>query len=384
MEFYFDHATASKPSERALSEMMPYFTEMWGSPISPHSKGQQLFTGMEKAYRSIYQLLGADDKDTFVFTSSGAEAINHLLFAIHEDIAMETGKNHFVTSNAECAPAIMSIERLEKFGCVGKVVKVQKGGLFSAEDLGDVISPRTALVSVSWANGLTGVIQPLDEISDLCKERGILLHIDATHCLGKMYFELEDLGADFITFNGSQLQAPQGTGGLLIRGEQRLSPFIVGGLDQGGNRAGTLNVPAFMGLSVAAEEAVEARDYMCTETARLKNQLEVGIQSAFPEAQVLFQDFERLPHITAMAFPGVANEALMYSLNRKKVFANIGGGEYQQLSYLLKTAGIDAEIANTAISFALSRETNDLEIQQAIEIIGNEANKLRKVSQLCL
>ena len=275
----------------------------------------------------------------------------------------------------------MSIEHLEHLGCIGKHIPVNERGIITAKALSEMISPRTALVSIPWADGLTGVIQPLDEIRDLCKQRGILLHLEATHILGKLFFELEDVQADFITFNGDQLHAPKGTGGLYIRQGVKCSSFIAGGSDQAGLRAGAINMPALVGLACAAKESLENRDYIGTEIARLRNYLEKEIIKAVPQAVVLFKDQERLPHCTTIAFPGIISESLLFVLNRKGVYASIGGGNFQQLSLVLAATALPHLITHGAISFSLSRYTNEVDIDRAIAIISESANKLLLTSK---
>lgn len=378
---YLDNSTMTRPSDRAVSAMISFLTDQWGSLSSPHQNGHPFFPEVTQAYRAVYDLLGASDNDTIVITSSGTEAINHVVYAVYEDITKSTGRNHFITSLIDEAPAIMSIGRLERNGCIGKMINPSSQGRVTAKEIADHISPRTALVSLSWANGLTGVVNPVAEIAELCRERGILLHVDATHVLGRLFFTLEDCGADFITFDGSHLHAPLGTGGLYIKNGRRIPSFIVGGLDQGGYRAGSVNVPALAALGIAAREAEENRDLICTEVARLRNKLETGILKRVPEAIPLFKDQERLPHVTALAFPGIANEAMLFALSRKGLYANIGGGNFQQISLVLTASGISKFLSNTALSFSLSRETNDDEIERAIEIIGDVAKRLRTFSR---
>lgn len=378
---YLDNNMATRPSIQTITKMMPFYTDHWGNPSSPHQMGQELFPALTEAYRSIYKMLGAHDSDGFVFTSSGAEAINHVFLSSYFDITRATGKNQYVTANIEEAPILMSISRLELLGCTGKMVNANKKGIVTPEAIEQVLTPRTALVSLSWANGLTGVINPVADIAKLCHEKGIPLHIDATHVLGKLFFELDEIKASFITFNGDQLYAPKGTGGLWVKEGVKCSPFLVGGIEQGGHRAGSYNIPGLIGLGNAAVESIECRDLICTEVARLRNQLEVGILAGYPEAQVMFKDEERLPHCTAIAFPGIANEALLYALNKKGVYAGIGGGSYQQIALVLTGSGIDGMTAQGAISFSLSRETNEDEIDRAIAMIVEAAHKLRKLSK---
>lgn len=376
-KIYLDNGTTTKPSERAIAKMLPYLTDYWGVPTAPHQKGQELFSIMEESYKAIYELLGAKEEDRFVFTSSGPEAVNHAIFSTYLEVTRATGKNQFVTSAIDDAPSMMSISRLETLGCVGKMVEVNSQGYVSEKTLIEALSPKTALVSLSCACGLTGVIQPISEISQACRERGITLHLDATHALGKLF---ADFDADFISFNGDHLHAPKGTGGLYVRKGVKHSPFIVGGLDQAGMRAGHLNVAALAALGVAAQELLDCRDLICTETARLRDKLEKKIKEGFPAAIIFFKESNRLPHITAIGFPGIVNEALLFLLNQSGLYACIGGGVSQKLSLILQASGIPERLAQTGISFCLSRETSEDDVDKAADIILECVKKLAKNS----
>lgn len=377
---YLDNSTLASPSEIALGKMVPFLNKYWGTPAAPHQKGQELFSAIEEAYKSLYQLFGANERDDVVFTASGAEAVNQAIFCTYCDVSMSVGKNQFLASSLDEAPAIMSLGRLERFGCVSRLLKASSKGYIETQAFADYINPRTALLSLSWANGLTGVIQPLTEIIGLCKERDIRFHLDCTHALGKLYFDLEELGADLLTMNGTQIHGLKGSGAICIRENVKLPPLIVGGLEQGGKRAGDIDVASLVALGAAAAEALQCRDLVCTEVARLRNQLEEGILAGYPDAVVFFKDSERLPHCTAISFPGIANEALLFALNRKQIFASIGGGTFQQLSLILEACGIESRLAHSALSFSLSRETTEAEIEKAVDIIVETAKKMRKSS----
>jgi len=377
---YLDNSMTTRPSEKAIGKMLPFYTDHWGSTSSPHQLGQELFPAIEKSLKEIYTLVGAPDTADFVFTSSGAEAVNQVILSAYLDVTRSTGKNQFITSTIDEAPALMSIHRLEQLDCVAKYAKINPQGKVTVESIADIITPRTALVSLSWANCLTGVIHPVAEIATLCQERGILFHLDATHVLGKLFFDLADINPDFLTFNGDQFHAPKGTGGLFIKQNIKCKPLIIGGLEQAGRRAGDLNVPGLVALGYAAHEALETRDLLCTEVARLRDKLEEGVMKEFPEAVVFFRDQERLPNSTAIGFPGIANEAMLYTLNRKGVYASIGGGSAQQIALVLTASGVEESLAQSAINFCLSRETSEDEIERAIELIGTAALQLRKTS----
>lgn len=379
-QIYLDNSLAAMPSSEAVAEMMPYFTKNWGTPSAPHGWGGRLIAPMEESLRAIYSLLGAKEEDHFVFTSSGAEAVNQVLNAVYFDMTLEEGRNHFLTSQVDEAPQIMGLSRLEKLGAVVSLIKTNDIGQATEETVGDALTPRSAIVSLSWANGLTGVIQPVQEIAEVCKERGVLLHLDASHVLGKLYFDLSDAGADIITFEGSVLHAPQGTGGLWFREGLSLSPLIAGGAEQGGKRAGPINPAGLAALAEASRQLLKAQDFFSMEAARLKSRLEEKIQAGYPEAVVFFENQERLPHVTAIGFPGIVNEALLFALSEQNVFASIGGSQFQQIGLILEASGIDKELAQTALSFSLSRYTTDEEIDMAAEIITTSANKLKKCS----
>jgi len=377
---YLDNSLITRPSEESASEMISALSGKWGTSCAPHRFGHQNLPLMEAGYRCLYSLLGADENDVVVMTSSGTEAVNHVVHSVYRDVTVETGKNHFLTSATDEAPAIMAMSHLEKLGCVCRMVDVDEQGLVTREAVGDNVTPRSALLSLSWGCGLTGVIQPVRDIAEVCRERGILFHLDASHVLGKLHFDLKDVGADFITFEGSLVHAPQGTGALWIREGVKLSPFLYGGLEQGGHRAGPLNLPGLAALGKAASQLLESRDLLCMEGVRLRNMLEEGVQAGYPGAKPLFTEQERLPHITAISFPGIANEALLFALSEEGLYASIGGGLQQQLSLVLESCRVEPMLAHSAVSFSLSRETTEGDIEQAVDIIVKTANKLRESS----
>lgn len=378
---YFDHATATFPSEQAIGRMLPFLTDEWGTPAAPHRMGQRLYPAIEEAYRSLYALLGAKEEATLLLTSSGAEAVNHVMQSVYFDLTRLTGKNQYVTGATDEAPALMAARRLEQLGCVSRLAQSNAEGQITAAAIADVLSPRTALVSLSWANGLTGVIQPVAEIAALCQQRGVLFHLDATHVLGKLYFDLADVGADFISFDGDALHGPKGTGGLYLREGTSLSPFICGGTSQNGLRGGNLNVPGLVGLGVACREALEARDLLCTETARLRNLFEKKVLEAYPEALFFFKKSERLPHISAIAFPGILNESLLFALNKQGLCCSIGGGLFQQIGLILNASHVPLPFAHSALSFAFSRATTEEEVIRGAALVAAAAHRLRKLSQ---
>lgn len=371
LSIYLDNSTTAIPSKKTISAMMPFYTDFWGSVSSPHQKGQELQNTVKDSYKTLYRLIGAEEEDTFLLTASGAEAVSQMVDNVYRHSTLHSGKNQFLTSQADEAPAVLAMGRLEQLGCTSKMVKVNEDGIITAASLADAISPRTALLSISMGNGLTGVIQPLSEIAALCRQRGILLHLEVTHTLGKLFVDFKEIGADFISFNGEQLHAPKGSGGLFIKKGVKFTPSIVGG---------SVNMPALVGLAAAAAESFDSSDYISTEIARLRGKLEQGILTGLPDAKILFNEQERLPHISCIAFPKLSNEALLFILNRKGVFATMGGGQFQQLSLILEESGLPKQYAQGALSFSLSRYTTENEIDQAIHYIVESVRMLQKMA----
>jgi len=331
---------------------------------------------LELRYQAIYDLVGASFEDTFVFTSSAAEAVNQVLWSAFLEVARKTGKCHFITSNIEDAPTLQMLKRLEDLGCFVKFSSMNTQGQIDVQQLKDLITPRTALLSVTVAHGLTGVIQPVEEIASLAKEKGVLLHLDASYALGK--YDLSYLKPDYITFSGERLHAGVGSGGLFIKKGAPLSPLILGGVEQGGLRGGSLDLPSFLALSAAASQISLNFDAMSLEMARLRDLFETEIQFQIPGAQVLFKEMLRLPNTSAILFPGSHYEALLYLLERKGVFATAGGTYFQHLHKILSTVGIEGE---RALSFSLDRMTTQEEIIQAVSIISKEVRTLRTLCE---
>ena len=381
---YLDHATTTKPSDHLVAQMQPFFKRHWLCPTAPYLRGKEPFIAIERALDTIKNGLGAAALDTFILTSCGAEAISHVYHALAIDKTLETGRNHFVTTPIEDASCLMGIDRLESLGIRRKCAPLNEQGILTPENLEKALTPRTGLVSLSWANGLTGLLHPVAEIAELCREKGVLLHVDVSDTLGKLYFRFKDMPVDFLTFDGDRFHGPKGTGGLLVSHPHQLKALIPGGMHQDGLRGGTLNLPGLIGLQVAFDELEESFDHMCTETARLRDQFEASIEKSVPAATILFRETGRLPNVSVMAFPGVSSELLAFHLAKRDVFASFGGGRHQRLEALLRLVCVRSELTKCALSFSLGRETTEQEIRKAsgmvADVVGQCLTFSRKIS----
>jgi cysteine desulfurase len=360
---YFDHHSATRPCSAALERMTPYLQDHWGASFAPHRMGQELIAALDTRYQMIYDLIGAKESDRFVFTSSGAEALNQVFWSVFIELARKEGKTHIIISSIEDAPTMQCAKRLEELGCTIKIAPVNEQGQIDMEKLTQLINPRTALISVTMAHGLTGVIQPIEEITQIAKDKKVLLHLDATYAVGKYPLQFD---ADYLTFSGDRIHSVKGSGGLFAKEGIPLIPFILGGSEQEGLRGGSFDIPSFMALSAAAQQSVLYLDMMALEVVRLRDLFENEIQG-----KVLFKDSYRLPNTTLIAFENVHQEALLYFLNRKGIYANIGGPYAAHLS----------RIDETAISFTLSRMTTEEEVLRAAKIINGAVRELQAISE---
>ncbi|MFN0064656.1 MAG: cysteine desulfurase family protein [Chlamydiales bacterium] len=324
---------------------------------------------LREAYEAIYTLLGAEESEHFIFTSSGAEAVNSVVMAAYIDVTRKTGKNHYLSSSMGEAPAIMAQTRLQEMGCSFDMVPVTEEGVMDVKSVTEAITPRTALLSCSYACAMTGVVQPIAEIAQLCKERGILFHVDVTHALGKIEI---DCPADFLTFDGEQMGALPGTGGILMRGEVEMSPLILGGI---------LNTSALLELGKAAKTAHENRDHNYMELTGLRLVLEERLRKLIPDSEIVLEKSLRLPHIIAFIIPGVTTDALLYRLQREGIFASGGGNHFQRLAFLLEACKIEGSKRESGISFALTSYFTQDEILREVKMIFEVTCELRRYSE---
>ncbi len=359
-----DSHTESRPCQSAIERMAASFQER-----SPSDSAQM---------RPLYDLVDASPEDVFVFTSSGAEAVGQTIWSVFSEVSRKEGKTQFIASCIEDAPTLQMLKRCEEFGCLVKIAPVDREGRIDVAKLAELITPRTALISTCMAQGLTGVIQPVEEICRLAKERGVLLHLDASYTVGKAYFSFSGSSADYLTFSGERIHSVKGSGALFAKRGRPLIPFILGGASQNGLRGGSFDAPSLAAFSAAANLSVLSLDSMGLEGTRLRNLFETEILRHLPDAKILYKEVSRLPNTTAIAFPRVHAESLQYYLRRKGLHPNTGGSFCQHLHSILASSGIEGECA---VSFSLSRMTTQDEIFRAAHLIGEQVQALQKLSE---
>ncbi len=366
---YLDHHSATPPLPEVLETFSRISKEYWGLISSPHFVGQQPMYPLKKAVDNLFDKLGAEAKDE-LFLLRAEEAIQRLFFHTYLQISRESGKTLFLTAGGQEVFLVKLCSQMEELGCSQKVLPLNSKGQITRQALEAAITSRTALFSISWADGLTGVIHPIEDLAAVCKEKNILFHVDASYIFGKRFFRFQDLGAHFLTVDGSDIQSLQDTGLLFIKEGtpvrlERSPPSI-----------------AFAStLAIAVEERQNKFEHYCMEIARLRDRLEEGVREGFSEAVILFKEADRLPNVTVIAFPKVYSEALLFLLNSKGIYASSGGGKFQSLKTVLMAAGVEENLAKCALSFSLSWDTEEEEIEQAILLIIACAKQIQRSSK---
>ncbi len=320
--------------------------------------GKELTSPHEKQLRCVFlDSVEADETDQLFLRESHDQVIHEVLFGVYFDIAVRTGKNHFIAFKTEDAAILLTLKKLEEAGCFIHLIS-------SEDELGKFIGPKTALVTLSWANGLTGTLHDIEKISKICTQKHVPLHVDASYVLGKIYFSLKELDISYLTFSGKYIHGPENSGCLIVKKEIEFSPLGKEGVSSS----------LLVGFSEAAKKSSLYLDQMAMESQRLRNLLEEKILLGVDGSAALFQNEFRLPNVTAIHFPYVHHEALLFRLQKRDLMATSGGG---------KTQPLFRQQDFSSISFCLSRYTTEEEVLRASEIIIEEALFLQEISKGC-
>lgn len=376
---YFDNNATTQVAPEVLEAMLPFFKDMYGNASSMHSFGGQVGKHIATAREQIADLLGALP-DEILFTSCGTESDNT---AVISAIETQPEKKHFITTRVEHSAMLAMGDYLEKKGYEVTYISVDSKGQLDLAELEAAIRPDTALVSTMFANNETGTIFPVAKIADIVKSKGVLFHVDAVQAVGKEIIDLQKLPIDFLALSGHKLHAPKGIGVLYIRRGTRFRPFLRGGHQERGRRAGTENAPYIIGLGKACELAGSNILKERTEVARLRDMLEQGILAKIDHAIVNGDREHRLPNTTSIAFEAVEGEAILLMLDQFGICASSGSactsGSLEP-SHVLRAMGVPFNYAHGSIRFSLSRYSTEEEVKKVIEVTPKIIENLRAIS----
>ncbi len=376
---YLDYNATTPVAEEVLEAMLPYFRLHYGNASSrTHLYGWDAKEAVEQARGQLADLLSVNPRE-IVFTSGATEAINLALRSLALSALPE--KRHLVTVKTEHKAVLDTCAWLEKlFDVELTYLGVDAEGHIDLRDLAKAIRPDTALVAVMYANNETGLIHPMAEIAELCKEKEVLLFCDATQAVGKMEVFPEDLGIDLMACSAHKMYGPKGVGALYVRRGLDLWPQLTGGGQERKRRAGTLNVPGIVGFGKAAELAAGRWRSDGEKLKRQRDWLEEALLERLSGVQVNACCEHRLHHVSNLRFSGIEAEDLLLALSTKVALSAGSACNSAEVlpSHVLKAMGLSDEEALSSVRFSLGRETRDEDLAKAVDDVVEAVNRLRK------
>ena len=381
-QVYLDHIAATPLDPQVLEAMLPFLRDKFGNPQSLHSAGQVALMALEEARSRVAQLVGADDSDVF-FTSSGSEANNFALKGMAT--ARRDKGRHLVLSAIEHQSILYSAKSLEKSGFSSTLVPVDKHGLVDPEAVRSAIQKETVLVSVILASSEVGTVEPIAEIARICRAAGIPLHTDAVAAVGNIPVDVKELGVDALSLAADQFYGPKGSGALLIKKGARILPFIDGGIQEGGRRAGTENVAGIVGMGKAAEIARTKLPERQARMKALRDRLIDRLPQRVDRAYLTGHRERRLPHHASFCIEFIEGEAMLLNLDMKGIAVSSGSActsRALKASHVLLAMGIDHALAQGSLVFSLVESTTAEDIDYLLEVIPPVIDRLRKMSPL--
>jgi cysteine desulfurase len=380
---YMDHVAAAPLLPEALDAMLPFLKGDFGNPSSMHSLGEHCEEAIEEARKQTARLIRATDPAEIVFASCGTEANNFALKGI--PLAYPNRGRHILVSPVEHFSIMHAIRTLEKMGFQVTQLSVDEYGCVDPAEVERSITPQTVLVSVMHGNNEVGTLQPIAEIGKITREKGVLLHTDAVATAGVVPVDVEALQVDLMSLAANAFYGPKGAAALYVRKGVRIQPLLDGGIQEKGRRAGTENVPAIVGMGVAAEVALREMEARNRHTEALRNRLQQGILERVPNVYALGHPTERLPNIVSVAVEFVEGESMLLFMDKEGIRIASGSAcisRSLKVSHVMLAMGIDAALAQGSLLFSLGRDNTEQEVDRVLEVLPPIVKRLRDMSPL--
>ena len=379
---YLDNNATTMVAPEVCEAMMPYFSELYGNASSIYDLAHGANNAVKESREIIADFLGANDPKEITFTSCGSESAN---MAIKGTLEVNKNKKHIITTKIE-HPCVLNLYKdLEKKGYRVSWIDVDSNGDLNIGQLLEEVCDDTALVSVMMANNETGVIYPVDKISEAVKMRNseTKVFVDAVQAAGKIPINVKDTKIDMLGISGHKFHAPKGIGALYVKTGTMISPLIVGGHQERGKRAGTENVPYIVGMATAARLAKEALNDELTRVKALRDKLERGILSTIKNSVLNSKSKNRVPNTTNIGFQYIEGELILLHMNDLGICASSGSactsGSLEP-SHVIRAQGVPFTSLHGSIRFSLSRYTTESEIDYTLEKLPAIIDKLVKIS----
>jgi cysteine desulfurase len=379
---YLDYNATTPLDRRVFEAMVPYMNAHWGNPSSPYSFGNQARIAVEKARERVAECLGCKPAE-IVFTSCGTESDNLAVRGVAN--AFLRRGNHIVTTAVEHHAVLNTCKALEAEGRRITYLPVGSDGAVRIEDVKRSLCSETILIAVMHANNETGVLQPIEEIAELAKKRGIRFHTDAVQTAGKIPRRLCEFGADLISISGHKFYGPKGTAALYIREGTPLDPLLTGGPHERSLRAGTENVAGIVGLSYALALATESSESEYKRLQNLRDRFESQIGSAVPRMKINGSSALRVPNTSSMSFESVDGESIVLGLDLRGIYVSTGSacstGDPEP-SHVLLAMGLSPKEAQGSIRISLGKDTREEDIDTVVGALTETVKRLRGISSI--
>jgi len=376
---YLDN-NATTPLDPAVAEKMSEFLkEHFGNPSSLYPIGREVKDIINEAREIIAKALGAS-RSEIVFTGSGTEADN---FAIRGVLNAFPEKNEMITSAIEHPAVIQTANFLEQKGVKVSYVPVDEHGMIDLEFLKEAITPQTALISIMFANNELGTIQPIETVSKIAKEKGVLIHTDAVQSFGKIDVDVNALGVDLLSISAHKIYGPKGVGALYIRKGTKISPLIYGGRQEREMRAGTENTIGIVGFGEAVRVIKERRYKDKKRIEKLSESLKRGVEEKIPKVKFNGHEKKRIKGTLNFSFLGLEAEAILLALATKEIYVSTGSAcseGAEEVSHVLSAIGLRPEIARSSIRMSLGRFNSEEDIDIVLSELPEIVEKLRQIS----
>jgi len=381
-QIYLDHSATTKLKKEVLDTILPFLTEQYGNPSTIYTLGREAKKAIDSAREQVAKAINAQPNEIY-FTSSGTESDNWAIKGVA--YANKQKGKHIITSNIEHHAVLHTCEFLEKEGLEITYVPVDNEGILDLEQLKKAIRPDTILISVMLANNEIGTIQPIREISQLAKEHGIYLHTDAVQAIGSIPVDVNDLGVDLLSLSGHKIYGPKGVGVLYVKTGTKISPFIHGGGQERGKRAGTENVANIVGIGKAIELATQDIQAYSTHLQELRDMTIEEILKTIPHSRLNGHREKRLPGNVNISFEYIEGESILLMLDSKGVCASSGSactsGSLDP-SHVLLAIGLPHEIAHGSLRLTFGEENTKDDVKYLLEVLPPIIERLRAMSPL--
>ena len=382
MEIYFDNAATTKPRKEVIDKMLPYITEKYGNPSSIYKIARENREAVDEARQSVADAINAKSNEIY-FTAGGSESDNWVLKGIADSYS-DKGK-HIITTKIEHHAILHTCEYLESKGFEVTYLPVDEYGIISLEDLKSAIRDDTILISVMFANNEIGSVQPIAEIGKIAREKGILFHTDAVQAVGHLPIDVEEMNIDLLSLSGHKLYGPKGIGALYVRKGIRLKPFIHGGAQERGRRAGTENVPGIVGLGEAIRLASAEIEEERARLISLRDKLIKGILTTIPHSRLNGHPEKRLPGNVNISFEFIEGESMLLLLDMKGICASSGSactsGSLDP-SHVLLAIGLPHEKAHGSLRLTLGHFNTEEDVEVLLRELPPIVQRLREMSPL--